>query len=348
MKLLVLTQVLDKNDPNLGFFHAWLKQLSTRVEALTVICLKQGNYNLPANVQVRSLGKEAGANRWQYLKKFYRYIFQYRKDYDHVFVHMNPEYVILGGLFWRMWGKKVLLWYVHKAVNLRLRLATLLATKIFTASKESFRLSSRKVAIVGHGIDLNKFTVHSSQFTVSSLKLKLLWVGRISPVKDLETVILTFHKLMESHREQEIYLDIVGDTITAPDEEYRQALRDLTVKLRLSHRVQFLGGGSHDKMPEVYAAHHALIHTSRTGSIDKVVLEALASGLPVLTSSGAYDRLSDLVLHFPPNEVGELARMIESRLLSGMPEVNHAGREYVAREHNLNTVVEKILEYFIR
>src|SRR3990167_9494707 len=264
MKLLIITQIVDRQDSNLGFFQPWLAQLAGRVEQLTVLCLKKGEYHLPANVRVLSLGKENSARRWQYLKNFYRFIWQYRQEYDHVFVHMNPEYVILGGLFWRMWGKKVLLWYVHKAVNLRLRLATLLATKIFTASKESFRLSSRKVAIVGHGIDLNKFTVHSSQFTVSSLKLKLLWVGRISPVKDLETVILTFHKLMESHREQEIYLDIVGDTITAPDEEYRQALRDLTVKLRLSHRVQFLGGGSHDKMPEVYAAHHALIHTSRT------------------------------------------------------------------------------------
>ena len=362
MKLLIITQIVDRQDSNLGFFQPWLAQLAGRVEQLTVLCLKKGEYHLPANVRVLSLGKENSARRWQYLKNFYRFIWQYRQEYDHVFVHMNPEYVILGGLIWRMWEKKVLLWYVHKAVNLRLRLATLLATKIFTASKESFRLPSGKVEIVGHGIDVSTYELRTSTNiparlrlranslaggrTTNILPVRLLWAGRISLVKDLETVILAFQELMERHQDQEIWLDIVGDAITVQDEEYRQTLLDLAVKLNISHRVQFLGGVFHDKMPEVYAAHHALIHPSRTGSIDKVVLEALASGLTVLTSSAAYDKFGDLVLHFPPNKAKELAWMIERRLLSGVPEVNYAGREYVECHHNLNNVIGKIINYF--
>ena len=53
--------------------------------------------------------------------------------------------------------KKTLLWYTHKAVNWKLKLAEKLVDKIFTASKESFRLPSKKVEITGHGIDLEKF-----------------------------------------------------------------------------------------------------------------------------------------------------------------------------------------------
>lgn len=346
MKLLVITQIVDQQDFNLSFFYVWIKRLAERTEKLTVICLQAGEYELPRNVQVISLGKERGLSRWQYLKNFYRFIIAYRHDYDHVFVHMNPEYVILGGLFWRLAGKKVLLWYVHKAVNARLRLAALLGTKIFTAAKESFRLASKKVEIVGHGIDVSKFQTSDYGLRTTASKLRLLCVGRISPVKDLETVVLAFQELMQRHPEREIWLDIVGDTITEQDEEYRQTLLDLTAKLRLSHRVQFLGGVPYHQMPEVYVAHHALIHTSRTGSIDKVVLEALASGLTVFTSSAAYDELGDLALRFPANEAKELARMIESQLLSGAREVNQAGREYVERYHNLDNVINRIIAYF--
>ena len=93
-----------------------------------------------------------------YLLNFYRYIWQLRHDYDVVFIHMNPEYTVLGGLFWRLWGKRTALWYTHKSVNLKLRIAAAFTNVIFTASKESFRLHSRKVRVIGHGIDTDFFS----------------------------------------------------------------------------------------------------------------------------------------------------------------------------------------------
>ena len=70
---------------------------------------------------------------------------------------MNPEYIVLGGLWWKLWRKKITLWYTHKSVNLKLRIATKLADKIFTASEKSFRLVSKKVNIMGHGINIEQF-----------------------------------------------------------------------------------------------------------------------------------------------------------------------------------------------
>src|SRR3989338_3997811 len=96
MKLLIITQKVDKNDPILGFFHRWLEEFAKNVEKLTVICLGKGEYDLPENVRVLSLGKESGHSKIKYLRRFYKYIWMERKNYDAVFVHMNPEYVILG------------------------------------------------------------------------------------------------------------------------------------------------------------------------------------------------------------------------------------------------------------
>src|SRR3989344_6741688 len=57
MRLLIVTQKVDKNDPVLGFFHRWIEKFAKNFERVTVICLGKGEYNLPANVKVLSLGK---------------------------------------------------------------------------------------------------------------------------------------------------------------------------------------------------------------------------------------------------------------------------------------------------
>src|SRR5581483_12297211 len=89
MKLLILTQKVDKNDPVLGFFHGWLREFANHFEFITVIALGVGEYELPQNVRVLSLGKESGVSKLKYLSRFYKYIWQERKNYEKVFVHMN-------------------------------------------------------------------------------------------------------------------------------------------------------------------------------------------------------------------------------------------------------------------
>lgn len=157
MRLLVCTQTVDRNDPVLGFFHSWLLEFGKQCEKVVVICLKEGEHSLPSTVEVYSLGKEKGALRLVRWMRALVFIVVLRKKYDAVFVHMNPEYIVLGGPLWRLWGKRVVLWYVHRSVTLRLRIATLFANAIATASKKSFRLKSKKIKILGHGIDTDLF-----------------------------------------------------------------------------------------------------------------------------------------------------------------------------------------------
>ena len=148
MKLLIITQKVDINDDVLGFFHRWLEEFAKHCEKITVICLEMGEYKLPENVKVLSLGKEECVSKLKYLWRFYKYIWQERKKYDAVFVHMNPEYVVLGGLFWKILGKKISLWYTHKNVDLKLRIAEKFPNIIFSVSKESFRLKTAKLLVV--------------------------------------------------------------------------------------------------------------------------------------------------------------------------------------------------------
>ena len=102
MKLLIITQKVDKQDAVLGFFHRWLLEFTKNFEKITVICLERGVFDLPHNAKVLSLGKEQGKSRVKYLWNFYKYIWSERKNYDTVFVHMNQEYVLLGAPIWKI------------------------------------------------------------------------------------------------------------------------------------------------------------------------------------------------------------------------------------------------------
>ena len=320
MRLLIVTQKVDENDDVLGFMHGWIAEFAKHCTNVIVICLQEGEHHLPENVKVLSLGKEKKHLRLHHLMRFYRYIWQERGNYDAVFVHMNPEYAILGGILWRLWHKKVLLWYTHKAVNWRLRLGALSATKIFTASKESFRLTSKKVEVVGHGIPVEAFA--DCPENAPTGRLCLLAVGRNSPSKDFVTAIKAVEELRND--------------------------KDLPV---VEFKIE--SDSKYGEMPLIYRNCHIMIHTSRTGSMDKVVLEALASGRIVATSSEAYASLANgelkgVMFHFSPGDYHELAKTIEEIYLSGILKAlpSQQGISYVQQNHNLHTLISKIIAYF--
>lgn len=341
MHLLVITQKVDTQDSVLGFFHTWLEQMAGQVDTLSVICLYEGQHHLSSNVYVYSLGKEQGVSRWKYLWRFYRYIIAHRKEYEGVLVHMNPEYVVLGGFLWRWWRKKVLLWYVHKAVNLRLRLAEKFATKIFTASKESFRLPSRKMEVVGHGIEIDRFSLRRFEPPISA-GICLLHVGRIARSKDVHTVLLVTSELAKTRKVQ---LDLVGEPILPEDLIYQKELLHLVERLYLTQIVHWSGGKSYEAMPEVYQTHHYLIHTSQTGSIDKVVLEAIAAGTVVFASSEAYRPLGNAIQHFSGGEYQEVASHIEKMWDSAIIHPPSEALTFVRTAYSLDALIQKIVRY---
>ena len=157
-KLLIITQKVDLNDDNLGFFHGWLEKFSEKLDKLYVICLAQGDYNLPSNVSVYSLGKEKGTSKISQLIRLQKNLIQILPKVDGVFVHMCSIYAIASFPLVKILNKKMVLWHTHKSTDWKLKLAEKYVNKILTASKESCRLKNRrKIEVIGHGIDTEAF-----------------------------------------------------------------------------------------------------------------------------------------------------------------------------------------------
>lgn len=273
MKLLIVTQIVDRDDAILGFFHRWIEEFAKHVESIEVVCLKEGEHELPSNVRVHSIGKEqGGGNAFLYSIRFMYLAWKLRNEYERVLVHMNPEYVVLAGCFWKLWRKPVGLWYTHKSVNLKLRVAELFVDVIFTASKESFRLPSKKLQVMGHGIDTNFFKPDPSSVRGNHA----LSVGRLMKTKRHDLAI-------RIAKDAGLALRIVGD---GPERDRLEAYAK-----ELNAEVKFLGALTQEQLIYEYRTACKLIHTSETGSLDKVVLEAAACGCPVDSTDPAISRL---------------------------------------------------------
>ncbi len=333
MKLLIITQKVDTADSNLGFFVAWIRLFGEYAD-VTVIANEVGSHDLPPNIRVLSLGKETGASRLLRLFRYRKMLWKTLPHVDGIFFHMCPEYVLAAKLLPKLFGKKSVLWYTHKEVSLRLRAASWLVDKLYTASKESCRLPSAKVEAVGHGIAPEAF-VHRP---APPQNLRLVTVGRIAPVKDLRTLILGFLKVQSKFPSAEF--SIIGEPLTAEDRSYCAAL-----KKEFASRVQFRGALPYGTVytDEPYTA---FVHASRTGSMDKAVLEALAAGLPVFTSSEAFGEDIPGILKFREGDFADLAEKIERAFREGKLVIKEAARAYVEEHHSLRRLIPRILATF--
>lgn len=353
MKLLIITQKVDQHDDVLGFMHGWIAAFAHECERVTVIALGVGAYHLPDNVRVHSLGKESGIElprfiaRLVYLARFYRLLFQTRHEYDAVFVHMNHEYVLLGGILWRMWRKTIALWYAHGHVPSSLPAALRIADLVFTSTKSGFRIPSPKVHVIGQGIDTERFRPHR-RFSGGDEPFRVIVVGRISPVKDYETLLRAIRISLD--RGCDIVCDIIGAAPRSDQETYLEKLKRDAADLGIAARINFRGKVSNQDIPDVLSEADCFVNTSRTGSLDKAMVEAMAARLPVLTSNEAMrEVLGDMSdqLMFPPGDdralAGLLCHMVQipggERLAIG-----DALRDIVSRDHDLRHFVRKICD----
>ncbi|HEY4511362.1 MAG TPA: glycosyltransferase family 4 protein [Candidatus Paceibacterota bacterium] len=349
MKLLFITQKMDMHDDVLGFVHRWVEEFSKKVERVEVICLYEGEHQLPENVQVHSLGKERAVNfelritkRIKYTWRFLRHIVRKRNSYDAVFVHMNQMYVLLGAPFWMLMGKKVFLWYAHGHTPFTLRIAALFSRSIFTSTASGCRLRSGKIRVVGQGIDTDYFRPRE---VTSASRSRLIMVGRLSPVKDHPTLLKAASRIKNA---MPLSLSIVGAAGVPEQVAYERSLKTMITSLGLEGVVTMHGKVEYRNMLPYLHASDMFINTSLTGSLDKAGLEAMAAAMPVVTCNEAYKAVLGKylpLLFFEKGDYEGLSRAILT--LYALPPSEWSAlrqdmREIVVRCHGVERFAEKI------
>jgi len=348
MKLLMIARKVDEKDSSpVGFTYNWVKKIGQKLEKLYVITWQKSDRgDLPKNIEIISLPD----NRF-----FKIFVLQFKllrilSKVDGIFCHQNPEYTILSALLAKFFRKKIVSWYAHGSVNWKLHLVNLLVDKILTSSNKGCRLENRKkIEIIGQGIDVDYFKKHETS-NKSIEKFKIVSVGRISLVKDYNTLIEAVGVLVNQKKVENIEVQIIGGPALKKEQKYFDGLKKLVKEKNLEKYIEFLGPISHNQILSYYQACDLFVNLSQTGSMDKVVLEAMACEKLVLTCNESFiDFLDDQRFIFQKQNPQDLAQKIINLINLPIDEKQVIGRQSkdkVAKNHNLDNLVSRIINQY--
>ena len=342
MKVAFICQSVDPDDPILGFTSDWIRALASdsRVERLTVIALRAKRVALPGNVSVLRI---RGRVRPVTLLRFYGVVVRLLLEgVDGFFIHMGGPYPILLYPL-KLIGKPVYQWKNHRTIGPMMRFcARHCCTKIFTATRGSFPMVSPNVRVTGHGVDVDRFCPRAAE-----RRKEIVTVGRIARSKRLDVIlrIIAHHNALY---ETPCRLDLYGPVQENEKGHYRELMR-MTEDLRLASHVSFEGPVLHDRMPHILADYRLFMNFSTTG-LDKATLEAMACGLPVMSTNPCVGEIlpGELkeLLFVSDEDVAAQAERLHRLLSMGEDDLAHIGRslrEVVVRDHSLQRLFEKIL-----
>ena len=212
---------------------------------------------------------------------------------------------------------------------------------------------SSRIATIPCGVDTDLFTPGDRAEARRRLDLDgrpvLLWVGRIAPIKGLDTLLDAVARLSESG--QDMRLLVVGGDADERTSGHETSLRQRIERLGLGDSVRFLGPRPQGVLPLYYAASDVTVLPSYYESFGMVALEAMACGSPVIASrvGGLVTTVRDGVTGFlvPDGDVEALAERIET--LVADPELRwRLGREGVrwAAQHRWPCVAEAVCKEY--
>jgi glycosyltransferase involved in cell wall biosynthesis len=261
---------------------------------------------------------------------------------------MNQVYVILGWKTWFLLGKKIGLWYAHGHTSFSLYLAEKFSHIIFTSTASGFRLKSKKVRIVGQGIDTDIFTTSNTK--KKDDKFNIISIGRISPIKDYETLINAVEILSENGLN--LNVNIVGGVGLLEQEEYLASLKQIIKSKGLVDIIHFKGAVPNKDIVALLQQSDLFVNTSHTGSLDKAILEAMSAGVPVLTCNeamlevlGGYREK----LMYPKKDFKALSEKIVLVMNMSTEEkqkMTNDLREIVEHNHNLKSLTQKVIKEY--
>jgi glycosyltransferase involved in cell wall biosynthesis len=245
-----------------------------------------------------------------------------------------------GRLYWRLD-----LWLLRRFDHL---LAVSQATK---DSMATAGIPSRCITVIHNGIDTETWSPYQAP---PSLRESLGcgeafpvvgYVGRIAPEKDLETWVRTAALVAQQYPKAQFV--VVGD---GRDGTLLELLKKLASEVGIARRLHFLG--YREDLLSVYATFDLFLLSSRREGICNSLLEAMAMGLPVVTTDAGGTR--ELVLDgqtgfiLQPGDVHGLARAVAALAddASLRRRMGQAGRERVERAFSFRHRLQRVEAFY--
>jgi D-inositol-3-phosphate glycosyltransferase len=219
-----------------------------------------------------------------------------------------------------------------------------------------YQADMNKVSIIPPGVDTSRFYPIPADEARQFIGLHpedrmILFVGRIEPLKGLDTLIRAVACLKLRDLREPVHLAVIGgdpgngaENITEEMARIQKLCDDLTV----GKMVAFLGKRAQDTLPYYYSAAEVVVMPSHYESFGMVALESMACGTPVIASQvgGLAYLVQDGITGFtvPAEDDRILCERLTSLLgnESLRKQMGNSASEY-ARKYDWENIAEQII-----
>jgi 1,2-diacylglycerol 3-alpha-glucosyltransferase len=211
----------------------------------------------------------------------------------------------------------------------------------------------KEIVVIPNAIDLNIFQEKDEQtcnnireqLELSNEDIVLLYVGRISFEKNIDKIIKSLALLKDKNIDK-VKLVLVGEG-TALNQ-----LKSIVKSVGLEQNVKFVGAVDSETVKSYYQISDLFTFASTSETFGMVIIEALASGVPVLAvrAPGAIDILSDgfdgmLV----EDDVSEFSARLELLIKNKDLRKRLAkGAFYTAQRYSIDNISDQMLNLYQR
>ncbi len=211
-------------------------------------------------------------------------------------------------------------------------------------------VSPEKVLYLPNGLDPSPFfeasgkkEIFRKRFGIGTKDFLWLAVGRLVPQKDYPTLLKAFAEFVKDFDNARLWI--------AGEGPLRESLQNLAQRLGLEGSVRFLG--LRRDIPELMAAADAFVLSSAWEGMPNVLLEASASGLPIVSTrvSGAEeivrnDETGYLVPPGNPSALAEAMRKVMALSSDERKRMGEAARRRVEELFHIERVVDRWEEVY--
>jgi glycosyltransferase involved in cell wall biosynthesis len=164
-------------------------------------------------------------------------------------------------------------------------------------------MPSATISVIPNGVELDRF--FPAETSEKSEVLRLLTVGRLSVTKRIEMLIDAVEILRRTACK--LHLTIVGGG------QMQRQLRKTVAERELSDVIRITGRIDSEKMPEVYRNSDIFISASMQEGMSNAMLEAMASGLPIVTTrcEGLAELIDGNGIIVEKDNIGDIAKAVK-------------------------------------
>lgn len=153
-----------------------------------------------------------------------------------------------------------------------------------------YNVLPEKITVVAPGVNTNIFKPidkkEAKRFIGADLKHKIvLFVGRLEPLKGIDVLLYAIKILLVKKRLPLCLWIVGGDAAQKYQSRELGKLENLRKLLHLTTVVKFLGQRPQSKLPYYYNSSEVVVIPSHYESFGIVALEAMACGVPVITTN---------------------------------------------------------------